>query len=83
MELCMAWYGKAFLEASVGVVLRRLCAEKVAIEVDPMRSGKSPKDVERNVDLLIYWCQQFWNQIYSVRTECPQYVPRVFRGVKC
>lgn len=72
MELCMAWYGKAFLEASIGSVLRRLCAEKVAIEVDPLRSGKSTKDVERNVDQLIYWCQEFWNQIYSVRAECPQ-----------
>jgi len=74
MELCMTFYGKAFLEASIGSVLRRLCAEKVSIEVDPLRSGKSSKDVERNVDLLIYWCHEFWNQIYSVRSECPQYV---------
>lgn len=35
MEHCMSWYGKAFLEASIGSVLRKLCAEKVAIEVDP------------------------------------------------
>lgn len=74
MELCMGWYGKAFLEASIGPVLRRLCAEKVAIEVDPARNGKGSKDLERNVDLLIYWCQEFWNQIYSVRSECPQSV---------
>ncbi|KAG5647991.1 hypothetical protein DXG03_007025 [Asterophora parasitica] len=72
MESCMALYGNAFLEASIGGVLRRLCAEKVAIEVDGQRSGKNTKDVERNVDLLNYWCQEFWNQIYSVRTECPQ-----------
>jgi hypothetical protein len=74
MELCMTWYGKAFLEASIGSVIRRVCAEKVAIEVDPFRSGKSTKDVERNVDQLIYWCQEFWTQIYSVRAECPQCV---------
>lgn len=74
MELCMTWYGKAFLEASIGSVLRRLCAEKVAIEVDPFRSGRSTKDVERNVDQLIYWCQEFWTQIYSVRGDCPQCV---------
>jgi hypothetical protein len=72
MELCMTWYGKAFLEASIGPVLRRLCAEKIAIEVDPVRSGKGQKDVERNVELLIHWCQEFWKQIYSVRMECPQ-----------
>ncbi|KAJ7487599.1 GTPase activating protein [Mycena galericulata] len=82
MELCMNWYGKAFLEASIGSVLRRLCAEKVGIEVDPMRSGKGTKDVERNLDLLIYWCQEFWNQIYSVRGECPPEMRRLFETVR-
>ncbi|KAJ6519819.1 GTPase activating protein [Mycena sanguinolenta] len=82
MELCMNWYGKAFLEASIGSVLRRLCAEKVAIEVDPVRSGKGTKDVERNLDLLIYWCQEFWNQIYSVRAECPSEMRRLFETVR-
>ncbi|KAJ7786308.1 GTPase activating protein [Mycena metata] len=82
MELCMNWYGKAFLEASIGSVLRRLCAEKVGIEVDPMRSGKGTKDVERNLDLLIYWCQEFWNQIYSVRAECPPEMRRLFETVR-
>lgn len=67
----MTWYGKAFLEASIGSVLRKLCQEKVAIEVDPVRSGKSPKDIERGVELLITWCRKFWDQIYSVRRECP------------
>lgn len=76
MELCMGWYGKAFLEASIGPVIRRLCMEKVAIEVDPIRSGKGAKDVERNVDQLIHWCKEFWNQIYLTRAECPQSVTR-------
>lgn len=70
----MTWFGKSFLEASIGNILRRLCTEKIAIEVDPLRSGKSTKDVERNVEHLIYWCQEFWNQIYSVRTACPKFV---------
>lgn len=70
----MNWYGKAFLEASIGPVIRRLISEKVAIEVDPMRTTKGAKDVEKNVELLIYWCQEFWKQIYSVREECPPYV---------
>ncbi|KAF5370234.1 hypothetical protein D9615_010078 [Tricholomella constricta] len=82
MESCMAVYGKAFLEASIGGVLRRLCAERVSIEVDPLRSGKSTKDLERNVDLLIYWCQEFWNQIYSVRAECPQEMRRLFETIR-
>lgn len=71
VELCMKWYGKAFLEASVGPVIRRLIAEKVAIEVDPMRTPKGAKEAEKGLDLLIYWCQEFWKQIYSVREECP------------
>ncbi|KAJ7225513.1 GTPase activating protein [Mycena pura] len=82
MELCMNWYGKAFLEASIGQVLRRLCAEKVSIEVDPVRSGKGTKDVDRNLDLLIYWCQEFWNQIYSVRMECPLEMRRLFETIR-
>ncbi|KAJ7071030.1 GTPase activating protein [Mycena amicta] len=82
MELCMSWYGKAFLEASIGQVLRRLCAEKVAIEVDPVRSGKGTKDVERNLELLIHWCHEFWNQIYSVRTECPIEMRRLFETIR-
>ncbi|KAJ7597039.1 GTPase activating protein [Mycena floridula] len=82
MEHCMTWYGKPFLEASIGTVLRRLCAEKIAIEVDPVRSGKGTKDVEKNVDQLIYWCQEFWNQIYSVRAECPHEMRRLFETVR-
>ncbi|KAK0198314.1 GTPase activating protein [Armillaria mellea] len=82
MELCMTWYGKAFLEASIGSVLRKLCQEKVAIEVDPVRSGKSPKDIERGVELLIIWCRKFWDQIYSVRRECPYEMRRLFETIK-
>jgi hypothetical protein len=69
----MAWYGKSFLEASVGVPIRRLCLDNVSIEVDPLRNAKGPKDVERNVDLLVYWCKEIWEQIYSVRHQCPEY----------
>ncbi|KAK0478352.1 GTPase activating protein [Armillaria novae-zelandiae] len=82
MELCMTWYGKAFLEASIGSVLRKLCQEKVAIEVDPVRSGKSPKDIERGVELLIIWCRKFWDQIYSVRRECPYEMRQLFETIK-
>ncbi|KAG6899502.1 hypothetical protein C0993_009677 [Termitomyces sp. T159_Od127] len=76
MELCMNWYGKTFLEASVGGVIRKLCREKVAIEVDPARRSKGSKDIERNFELLTTWCQEFLDQIYAVRTECPQCVPQ-------
>jgi hypothetical protein len=74
IESLMGWYGKNFLEASVGLTIRRLCIENVSIEVDPLRNAKGVKDVERNVDLLIYWCKEIWEQIHSVRQQCPEYV---------
>lgn len=74
MELAMSWYGRSFLEASVGRVVRLLCAEKVAIEVDPMRCTKGPKDLEKNIDLLVHWCNTLWEDIYAVRDECPKCV---------
>jgi hypothetical protein len=72
MELAMAFYGKAFLESSIGSTIRRICSEKIAIEVDPLRSGKGAKEAERGVDQLIHWSQEVWNQIYAVRGQCPQ-----------
>jgi hypothetical protein len=77
----MGWYGKSFLEASVGVTIRRLCLDNISIEVDPLRNAKGPKDVERNVDLLVYWCGEIWEQIYSVRQQCPEYVSFFGRGI--
>ncbi|KNZ73432.1 Ras GTPase-activating protein gap-2 [Termitomyces sp. J132] len=82
MELCMNWYGKAFLEASVGGVIRKLCREKIAIEVDPARRSKGSKDIERNFELLTTWCQEFLDQIYAVRTECPQELRCLFETLR-
>lgn len=83
MELAMVWYGKQFLDRSIGPVVRRMCAERVAIEVDPVRLGIPAagggvggtgriKDLEANVKLLVYWCHEFWQQIWQVRGECPK-----------
>lgn len=82
MELAMAFYGKAFLESSIGSTIRRICSEKIAIEVDPVRSGKGPKEVERGVDQLIHWSQEVWNQIYAVRSQCPHELRRLFEHVR-
>jgi hypothetical protein len=79
----MAWYGKAFLEASIGGVIRRIYNEKVSIEVDPVRSGRNTKDIEKNVELLVYWCKEFWGSIYTVRGECPPYVAVHHFGGSC
>ncbi|EPQ60641.1 Rho GTPase activation protein [Gloeophyllum trabeum ATCC 11539] len=83
MEMSMAWYGKGFLEASIGPVIRRLYAERITIEIDPARSqGRSAKDIERNVDQLVYWCQEVWGNIYSMRGECPVEMRRLFSHIR-
>lgn len=67
----MGLYGRTFLEASVGPVLRRLFQEKVTIEIDPNRLNRGGKELDKNVDMLIFWCGEFWTQIYSVKDDCP------------
>ncbi|KAK7058960.1 hypothetical protein VNI00_001584 [Paramarasmius palmivorus] len=81
-EQTMALYGMEFLESSIGNVVRRLVLEKVCIEVDPMRSGKSSRDIERNVETLVQWCRKIWNQIFSARQSCPPEMRRFFRTVR-
>ncbi|KAH7883586.1 Rho GTPase activation protein [Phlebopus sp. FC_14] len=82
MELAMEFYGRAFLEASIGQIIRRLCSEKIAIEVDPVRSGKGSKDVERGVEQLIEWCQAIWDSIYANRGNCPPEMRKLFEHVR-
>ncbi|KAL5534237.1 hypothetical protein ACEPAG_699 [Sanghuangporus baumii] len=82
MELAMNWFGKAFLELSVGPVVRRLISEKVIIEVDPVRSGRGLRDQEKNVELLVFWCNEFWGHIYSVREDCPQELRQLFQHIR-
>lgn len=72
MESCFSRYGNAFLEVSIGSPIRKLLAEKVAIEVDPGRRGKPSKDVVKNVDLLISWCREFWDHIFAAKDSCPE-----------
>jgi hypothetical protein len=67
----MGWYGKPFLEASLGHCIRRLCTDCVAIEVDPARCG-TPKDAERDVERLRSWCSEIWKDIYDARAQCPE-----------
>ena len=78
MELAMNWYGKDFLDASVGGIIRRIISEKVAIEVDPNRTARNPKDQEKkgpkDQDRLVYWCNELWTNIYNTREQCPQCV---------
>lgn len=82
IELFMAWYGKPFLESSVGSVIRRICVERVSIEVDPSKTSTPTQDLDKNVDILVNWCQEMWDSIYRARSECPPEMRRLFEHVR-
>ncbi|KIY52724.1 Rho GTPase activation protein [Fistulina hepatica ATCC 64428] len=82
VEECMKWYGRSFLEASLGQVIRRICTEKVVIEVDPALSGKGQREQDRNLDLLMVWCSDVWNQIYAARNKCPAEIRNLFSTIR-
>jgi hypothetical protein len=82
IELFMTWYGKCFLKSSVGGVIRRICAERVSIEVDPSKTSKPIRDLEKNVDALVLWCQELWDSIYRARSECPPEMRRLFEHIR-
>jgi hypothetical protein len=82
IEHFMAWYGKSFLESSVGSVIRRICIERISIEVDPSKAPKPTRDLERNVETLVYWCQEMWSSIYKARSECPPEMNRLFEHIR-
>lgn len=78
----MVWYGKSFLESSVGSVIRRICIERISLEVDPSKTSKPTRDLERDVDALVHWCQEMWNSIYSAKSECPPEMRRLFEHIR-
>jgi len=78
----MASHGSAFLDASLGGVLRRIWSERVAIETDPIRSRKAGKNVEKNVELLVQWCQELWKSIYDAREYCPDEMRGIFVHIR-
>ncbi|KIM66196.1 hypothetical protein SCLCIDRAFT_1152839 [Scleroderma citrinum Foug A] len=82
MELAMEFYGRTLLEDSIGKIVRKLCSEKIAIEVDPVRIGKGQKDVERCVEELVKWCQAMWDSIYANRNSCPHEIRRLLEHVR-
>ncbi|KZW02215.1 hypothetical protein EXIGLDRAFT_760059 [Exidia glandulosa HHB12029] len=93
MELAMLWYGRPFLDSSIGPIVRKMCAERVAIEVDPVRLGIPAaggamggtgriKDLEANVKLLVEWSQKLWQQIWQHRGECPNELRKLFEHIR-
>ncbi|KAI0348064.1 Rho GTPase activation protein [Trametopsis cervina] len=82
MEAFMASHGSAFLEASLGTILRRICTDRIAIETDQIRSRKTGRNLERNVELLVYWCQETLKCIYAARKQCPNEMREIFVHIR-
>lgn len=76
VELYLRLIGSEYLDASIGEAIRRICAEKVEIEIDPMKlkPGTKDKELQHNVQLLHDWTLTVWNSIYDAREKCPQCV---------
>jgi len=76
VELYLRLTGAEYLDASIGEVIRRIVAEKVEIEIDPMklRPGTKDKELQSNVHLLREWALTLFNAIYDAREKCPQCV---------
>lgn len=62
------------MEASIGEPVRRLCAEKIEFEIDPMKMkpGTKEKELQNNVHALLEWSITVWNSIYDARHKCPE-----------
>lgn len=73
VELYLRLIGAEYLDASIGEPIRRICAEKVEIEIDPMKlkPGTKDKELQANVHALHEWTLTLWNSIYDAREKCP------------
>ena len=74
VEQIMSFFGRPWLEASVGPSIHELVVDRVELETDPARNQKGAKDVENSIRQLPIWCKKFWDRIYDNRELCPPYV---------
>jgi hypothetical protein len=87
IEKALMYYGRQWLELSLGSIIRRLIDEKVTLDIDPGRfastgrsgagaggGGFNTRELEMNVRALAQWCETFWESIYSKRADCPKCV---------
>ncbi|ORY89382.1 hypothetical protein BCR35DRAFT_300543 [Leucosporidium creatinivorum] len=83
-ELYVRRVGREYLDASIGDIVRKLCAEKVEIEIDPsrMKPGTKDKELQHNVQDLHDWSLAMWNSIYDAREKCPDNVRQIFGHIQ-
>lgn len=76
IELYLRLIGTEYLDVSIGEPIRRLCASKVDIEIDPskMKPGLKDNELASNINELREWTTNVWNAIYDARERCPKFV---------
>lgn len=72
LELYLRMIGSDYLEVSIGEVVRKICADKVEIEIDPSKAKGKDKELAENIKLLQQWSTKVWESIYVTRHHCPQ-----------
>ncbi|KAF8516149.1 GTPase activating protein [Hysterangium stoloniferum] len=82
VEQAMGFFGRSFLEFSVGPSIADLCSDRVELETDPSRNTRGTKDVEHSVKQLQFWCQRFWQNIYASRDQCPLELRKLFGWIR-
>ncbi|GEM09828.1 ras GTPase-activating protein 1 [Rhodotorula toruloides] len=84
IELYLRLIGAEYLDASIGNVIRRICADKVEIEIDPMKvkPGTKEKDLLANTHALHEWTLALWNSIYDAREKCPHDLRQIFDHIQ-
>ncbi|GAA5828917.1 hypothetical protein JCM11251_005917 [Rhodosporidiobolus azoricus] len=84
VELYLRLIGAEYLDASIGEPIRRICAERVEIEIDPMKMkpGYKEKELQANIHLLQEWALTVWNSIYDAREKCPHDLRQIFGHIQ-
>ncbi|GAA5989553.1 hypothetical protein JCM11641_004595 [Rhodosporidiobolus odoratus] len=84
VELYLRLIGAEYLDASIGEPIRRICAEKVEIEIDPMKlkPGWKEKELQANIHALHDWTLTVWNSIYDAREKCPHDLRQIFGHIQ-
>lgn len=70
----MVFYARAFLDASIGKVVRAMCERGVVFETERAYCSDkvTDKELALGVTQLVKWCEEIWTNIYNNRAECPQ-----------
>ncbi|GAA5983102.1 hypothetical protein JCM10908_000155 [Rhodotorula pacifica] len=84
IELYLRLVGAEYLDASIGDTVRRICADKVEIEIDPLkyRHAVKEKELARNTQALQEWTRKLWDSIYRARDKCPRDLRLMFNRIQ-